>query len=192
MGGIDNLEFDFSQVPLLDQLIYTYTNIQVLDLSQNPALVEIDIRGNLQLTDLNIKNGTNNMIDITSMFPSNFTNLDALENVCLDDVNSNLATHILNHVAHPVNFTEDCTLAIIENRNRDFVIYPNPSSDFITVEHFQPFKEIQIYDIQGTLIKSYPAKTASQALNIAELRTGIYFVQIIGRGTATTKKLIKK
>ncbi len=192
LGGIDNLEFDFVQVPLLDQLIYTSTNIQNLDLSQNPALVEIDIRGNQELTDLNLRNGTNEIIDITSMFPSNFTNLDALETVCIDDVDSNLAAHILNQVGHPIIFTEDCTLTIAENNGIDVIIYPNPVIDVLNIANQDTeIQSIAIYDLNGKKTLEN-INILNKQIDVSFLTQGVYFIKIVDTmNRVQTKKVIK-
>lgn len=73
-------------------------------------------------------------------------------------------------------------------------IYPNPASDRLTVENSsgRAIKEIQIYNLNGQLVKSIQQDKAIASHSISELTTGMYIVKIISEDKINSVKLIKK
>ncbi|PQJ80637.1 T9SS type A sorting domain-containing protein [Polaribacter porphyrae] len=78
--------------------------------------------------------------------------------------------------------TKSQTFTITQNatlNTKDFSlinvsVFPNPTSDKITIETQQEFKSVIIFDITGKTIKSFNNK---QKLNVAELSKGVYFLK---------------
>lgn len=89
--------------------------------------------------------------------------------------------------------------APIENPN--FIIFPNPATDEITVDlsEFIPFNsvEISLYDLPGRKLFSKISESKSNyKLHINELESGIYFIEVKGlvkngKSVSSIKKLIK-
>lgn len=73
---------------------------------------------------------------------------------------------------------------------QDINIYPNPASTFINVNINEPSK-INILSIDGTIIKQCIIENNNQ-INIDDLPSGIYFVQIENQNIMFTKKIIVK
>ena len=72
------------------------------------------------------------------------------------------------------------------------LIYPNPASDFITIELENNNEEkIKIYNIYGQLVKEVSISN-NQKLNITELTNGIYTVSFQSNKSSTSIKFIKK
>lgn len=73
------------------------------------------------------------------------------------------------------------------------IIYPNPAKLFVKVlinkENIKP-KSIDIIDVSGRIIKHYNCNTNNNTLNISELKTGLYFINILVNNNIITKKLI--
>ena len=71
----------------------------------------------------------------------------------------------------------------------DFKISPNPITNTLNIHTDESIAGINIYDGQGKLIRSYaPSKT----LELSDLRSGIYFCQVISKnGKIGIKKIIK-
>ena len=79
--------------------------------------------------------------------------------------------------------------------NTSFSIYPNPSYDKVYVSFPSSEKrEISIYDISGRKIQNITSTNATTELNLSELTSGIYFLQIFNYKDQTilTSKLSKK
>lgn len=84
----------------------------------------------------------------------------------------------------------DATLGLIKNEVLDFKIYPNPASDFITIESNNlKVSAIAIYDILGKQVLSQKELTDNQ-LDVSNLKNGIYFLNISANGNSITKKVI--
>ena len=76
----------------------------------------------------------------------------------------------------------------------DFSIYPNPSSDRLTIlsnntEQAKPDK-ISILNINGKLLKTI--SNASDMIDVSDLPSGIYFLNISVDQQAVTKKFVKR
>lgn len=66
-------------------------------------------------------------------------------------------------------------------------VYPNPTSENLYLNTSET-ANINIFDISGRLVKT--AKYNKEAVSIADLKTGVYLVQIDIAGKITTQKLI--
>ncbi len=88
------------------------TNFTEIDLSNNYNLLDVYLDDNSLLEYINVKNGNNENI---LMLSCNI--LPVLGIVCLDDINSNVATSIFNQVGHPVTFTEYCSFIPGQNNS---------------------------------------------------------------------------
>ena len=74
-------------------------------------------------------------------------------------------------------------------KNSAFKIYPNPTSNQLTIETTLAIDEILILDITGKTIKSF---TPSKTIDISDLSNGIYFIKIIGEENSITQKFVKQ
>jgi hypothetical protein len=178
-------------LPALKKVNLSGCELLHLDLSANTALEEIDLRSSLVLEEINFKNGSNNNLDITSAFPSNFTNLPELDRVCIDDVDSALAAFILDDVGHPVTFSEDCSfLELKEKEVATVIIYPNPTQNNITIETQHTISSLQLFTIYGVIIK--PKMLNNKQVDMSFLSQGMYLLHInFENGMHLTKNIMK-
>lgn len=71
-------------------------------------------------------------------------------------------------------------------------IYPNPVSDYVTIEGLQGNETINIYNLSGDLMQQVKAGSSSVKISLVSLIAGIYQVRIIGSGdTVTNYKILK-
>ena len=73
----------------------------------------------------------------------------------------------------------NATLEVIDIQSPSSIkVYPNPTSDFITFENnnSEQFLSIDLLDYAGKHIKSFTPNNAS--INLSDLTTGIYLLQI--------------
>lgn len=81
--------------------------------------------------------------------------------------------------------------------NNEVFFYPNPASDEISIYFdedrylYEKGIEIQIRNLQGSLIKSYLVSDANPNMNISDISRGLYLIKIIGQDHHYTQKLIK-
>lgn len=107
-----------------------------------------------------------------------------LKNTILEPTKSTIvaanATSLFSTTSVPQTITiEDCTALSINENNLEnrFLIYPNPSTNFITIQMNNLEKEnVQIYNSIGQLVKEV---SVSDKINISELSNGVYFVRLL-------------
>jgi hypothetical protein len=88
-------------------------------------------------------------------------------------------------------------LGINDFENGDFVFYPNPVADFITisVKNTGSVANIAVYDILGKLIVSEkPTSAAStQTIDMSSLSRGVYLLEVTSDSNLkVVKKFVKK
>ena len=64
----------------------------------------------------------------------------------------------------------------MNNVNENLEIYPNPASDYINI-NTEKIKSINIYDLQGKLMKSIDCKDDMTNVNISDFAKGVYFIE---------------
>lgn len=78
-------------------------------------------------------------------------------------------------------------------------VYPNPAKDMVEIsilENSTEFesnntnKEIRIFDNQNNLKKLHNTNQKNTIINIADLKTGIYFIQVTYKGVTIVKQLV--
>ena len=75
------------------------------------------------------------------------------------------------------------------------IIYPNPVSDYFKIETKEQIRSVDVFDLQGRLIKSFnlSGRTLDNNFNIQNLNSGVYLVSIkLSSGKIIHKKFIKK
>ena len=80
----------------------------------------------------------------------------------------------------------------IEQLDCEFVVYPNPCSNYIRISAENEISVVEIVDLSGTL-KRYNVAQTSAEISIAELATGVYSVRIqFVDGTVKVVSILKK
>ncbi len=73
----------------------------------------------------------------------------------------------------------------------DLILYPNPA--YSTFSLSQEVERVDIYNIQGALLKNISFKPGEpQVIDVSNLQTGLYFVKIQRNGIQMTSKLLIK
>lgn len=70
------------------------------------------------------------------------------------------------------------------------IIYPNPTNRFLNIDVSDntQIESLRIYDINGTVVKTFNEK--EEVLNLSELVSGIYFVRLETNKGLVTKKIL--
>lgn len=94
-------------------------------------------------------------------------------------------------------FKKETVLETQEQTLKEVIsVFPNPASDYITINtRDTAIKSIQVYDIQGRLVKNIEdiSNTTEQTINLQGLKNSMYLVKInTENGTSFTKRIIKK
>jgi hypothetical protein len=77
-----------------------------------------------------------------------------------------------------------------EEVSRSINVYPNPTQDILNVVSDLPIKQIDIYDINGKMVKQII--NPEQSISLIELTKGIYMLQIQTDKGIAIKKVTKK
>ena len=112
--------------------------------------------------------GTGNTVSVTSKFDNILANANAIENL--------LGSSAFNLVAS------------------NFSVSPNPASDFITVSNSDNIlvSGISITDLNGRVVKQNSYENVSNIqVNVSDLSSGVYMMNIKSEKGSVTKKIIK-
>jgi len=74
--------------------------------------------------------------------------------------------------------------------NRELIIYPNPTSNQLSIDTDIYIDGISISDVTGKQIKSFIPN--SNTINVEDLSDGIYFIKIEGKDQSIIRKFIKQ
>ena len=90
-----------------------------------------------------------------------------------------------------VSFTVNVEAGVFVDNNTgagNIAIYPNPSSNFMTIEGLISIERIVLYDIFGSKIREINTHRAEQYnLHVAEFQTGIYFIEFYNQENQSLK-----
>jgi hypothetical protein len=85
------------------------------------------------------------------------------------------------------------TLSTLEFSEDDIAIYPNPFNDKLFITSNVDFDKVLIYDINGKQVYKKNIKSLSENyLNLNQLNTGIYFLELINKDSSYIKRIIKR
>lgn len=107
-------------------------------------------------------------------------------------INENLSdsgyVFINNNLNIQVNFS---TTNLTPQRPSNVVIYPNPVTDFLTI-NTPNLTKISIYDLHGQKLIDYTTSKQTEKLNLSSLKAGIYMLTIETDNKKHTYKLVKQ
>ena len=134
-----------------------------------------------------------------SMLSGQNTNTLLLENLSVNDegtyilkVSNTLATELILE-SHDV-IVNVSGVGIIDNDITDFRIYPNPVKDKLCIQKALTSEttHITIFNTSGMIVRNIDSRSEHIQLNVSDLPSGIYLINIIQNGEALSKKFIKE
>ena len=81
------------------------------------------------------------------------------------------------------------------NFYKDLKVYPNPSQDLITIDlpgELENDVNITVLDSQGKQVKTQSINAINNTLNISNLQTGVYLIQIEHEDSRIVKRFVKQ
>lgn len=121
----------------------------------------------------------NNVSQVVSSGPHSLSINDTLK-LAFAFHTANSLNEILNSAGIAAYCYENDCFASVEKFNNHLSVFPNPASDFIFL-NFEKLGdyEIRIFDVNGKLVKKFEIKNSnSKEINISELNSGIYFIEL--------------
>lgn len=76
--------------------------------------------------------------------------------------------------------------------DNSIIAYPNPSFNVVNVEADTAINSIQVYDIQGRLLRTHLANDIKTSIDISDTANGIYFFKIYSEKGIKVERIIKK
>lgn len=80
----------------------------------------------------------------------------------------------------------------ITYNNSSLILYPNPTENQLFIETEHEIEEIVIFDVYGRKCQQVNETTSQQVVDVADLKTGIYFVKVVTDNNEIIKRFIKK
>jgi phage/plasmid primase-like uncharacterized protein len=84
------------------------------------------------------------------------------------------------------------TLATIDFNASKVSMYPNPTSNYLTIEANSTINRVAVYNILGQEVLVKSPKSNATTLQTSELKKGVYIVKTDVDGKLTTAKIIKE
>jgi hypothetical protein len=97
-----------------------------------------------------------------------------------------VGSHAANGMVGSVIVTDPSTN--INTTGTNYLIYPNPTSDYVYLSGITGISYSKIYDITGKLLQS----TSEKKIDLSSYPNGIYIVNIRSNNKAITHSIIKK
>jgi hypothetical protein len=180
----DLTELDFSNNLELQLLICFQNNLIWLDLSEQIDLDAL-LCGNNNLSFLNIRNGNNtNMIEgHFSVFanPNLFCIQVDEETYAIDTWTPAVDEHSL--------FNEACGVSISEVEKVEVNVFPNPTSDYITVD-LEIAMHYTLADLSGKIVGKNRLNSGMNSIDLSIFSEGVYFLELKGNNYRKVIKVV--
>ena len=159
------MEFNNIRIFELDNLLYV-----------NTGGVE---NSRICITSLDMKDGYKNTAENVSF--SSFENLPEQYQITITAPNYIPYTFVSGNVTG------------IPSNIREFIkVYPNPASNYIHVDFSFPSGQLQIYSVNGKLLKELVINYGSNNINISDLPEGFLLLNFIADEEAAWFKIVKR
>ncbi len=166
----------------LDAFEAINTGLTSIDLSNCGWLYEVYINNNDSLNSLNIANGNNpNLYEIDIRGNQNLT--------CAEVDDPVLAAGYTDwYKDSTTSYSINCsaTVSLDETSKSKINIYPNPTSDYITI-NTNNLKEVLVYNHIGNLVIS----SSSNNVDLTRLPSGVYTLRVILENEELIRKVLK-
>lgn len=185
-------------VPNLAQLYCSGNSITNLDLSTT-GFLEGSFSDNPFLQTIQLKNGIPNLCIVLLTQGSDYTcamflNCPALRLVCLDQEDADYSIFYSNYPQELVvfNTNSNCTLNSEDFDTSKIKIYPNPFKDQLQLlsESNLIVEKITIYNSLGQIV--YQNATYAENIDLSNLKSGYYYVELITDQGKKIQKVIKQ
>jgi len=83
---------------------------------------------------------------------------------------------------------ENKTLGVSNVDKNQFKIFPNPTSDYVKISGINKIKNVRVFDMTGKIVK----ETKDSEVNVENLSSGQYIINVYSDNEVVSKKFIKK
>ncbi len=83
-------------------------------------------------------------------------------------------------------------VGVDEFEEQGVLVWPNPAADILHIQAEQPIQHIIIRDLQGRALRTYEVNDLRNVLNISDLASGLYLIQMEMDGKTVSRKIVKQ
>jgi uncharacterized repeat protein (TIGR01451 family) len=83
-------------------------------------------------------------------------------------------------------------LAVIDNQQAQFVVYPNPATNVVTISGQQDITAVQLIDMMGNLVYEMTANSKQLTIATSDLQVGVYILAVTAADSTTRQTFIKQ
>ena len=89
--------------------------------------------------------------------------------------------------------TLQSTTGVKELNTTAFTVYPNPSNGLVTINSSEVITKLTVINVLGETVKSITVESKQVMMDISDLKSNVYFLQITGAKNQTSiKKIVKE
>jgi hypothetical protein len=101
------------------------------------------------------------------------------------------ASAIINGEQHSLKLIKSATLRLAEVTANSIKLYPNPTSDDITIEfNNSQARTLNVFSIRGELMRSESISSSKSSISLADYTKGLYLIEIIEGDNVYRDKII--
>jgi hypothetical protein len=89
------------------------------------------------------------------------------------------------------HYNENSLISVLEAKERPLVIYPNPASDYLSIESNEAIGIIQLVNQLGQEVLSLTTLEERATISVSSLSKGIYYIQLTHSGKFHSRKIVK-
>ncbi|MDO4727961.1 MAG: T9SS type A sorting domain-containing protein [Bacteroidota bacterium] len=197
----NNIQLEELEVPYAGDML-PMNEIQELDLSNNPNIKNVRATG---IRKIDLRNGNNNpqmKLVIGCVLCETIGQVNYNVCIAVDDADAAIQGMFpysewdINHLEVSYSYSVDlegCSLNTEEYSSGQFVVYPNPATDYITFYTSEDIvlQKVIIYDYLGKIIWQDTGVT-NNSLDVKKLPRGSYLVKLVTDSGVQIHKVIIK
>ena len=84
----------------------------------------------------------------------------------------------------------DSPVGIEDVDESSLAIFPNPVKDVLTINYDKAISQIDVYDVNGKLVKTFT--TVGNSINVSDLSSGVYMLNMQTEDGLVVKKIVKE
>lgn len=86
----------------------------------------------------------------------------------------------------------DPNLGMDDNRAIEFGLSPVPAGDYLNLDAVINIESVAIYNALGQMVQQEAINDSTVRLNISDLSTGVYILEVTGNGSRSAKRFVKQ
>lgn len=161
--------------------------------NENGMRITLDDMSAIPIEDCTGENGPYPAV-IGSYYPNNplsdFEGEDP-NGIWILNISDNLGGDSGDLIAATINIMGE-TLGLVQNEIIGFNLYPNPVSSTLTIEAPKTIEIVNIFNMLGQEIMRSTPNAISSTLDMSDLQSGVYIINLTIEGVALTRRLVKE